>query len=191
MTVSEKKLYIIAGANGSGKSTIAKELLSDENLVFLNADDIAKELSPNAIEKVKITAGKKLFEELDLLLRDECSFAVETTLSGAVHVKTIEKARAAGYKVYLIYVFLDSVEMCIARIKGRVKQGGHFIPDDDVRRRYIRSLHNFHALYKDLVDGWFLYYNGIETTIVAGNEEQKTEIFEPKLFDLFREKSNV
>ena len=189
--MSENKLYIIAGANGSGKSTIAKELLKNEDLAFLNADDIAKGLSPDNIEKVKITAGKKLFEELNELFLVRKSFAIETTLSGAVHIKTIRRAKEAGYKVYLLYVYLDNVEMCIERIKARVKQGGHFIPDDDVRRRYIRSLNNFRNVYKDLADGWFLYYNGMETAAVANSEGAKTEILNVELYALFEEIANV
>lgn len=187
----EKKLYIIAGANGSGKSTLAKELLRFEQLGFLNADDLAKKLSPNDIEKAKITAGKALFRLLDGAIQNGNSFAIETTLSGLVHVKTIARAKAAGYKVILIYVFLDNPEMCIARIKGRVKSGGHFIPDEDVRRRYKRSFHNFETIYKELADGWFLYYNGMEQVAVANYADGKTEILNTELFELFQEKCHV
>ncbi len=191
MTDAEKKLYIIAGANGSGKSTFAKELLKCERLDFLNADDLAKKLSPHDIEKVKIAAGKELFKQLDKVLQNGDSFAIETTLSGSVHVKTIARAKAAGYKVILIYVFLDNPEMCIARIKGRVKSGGHFIPDDDVRRRYRRSFHNFETVYKELADAWFLYYNGMEQVAVANYADGKTEILNTELFGLFQEKCHV
>lgn len=183
-----KRVYIIAGANGSGKSTLAKELLKDENLTFLNADELAKELSPDDIGKAKISAGKQLFRLLDETMRDGRSFAVETTLSGTAHIKTIEFAKAAGYDVFLIYVFLDTPDMCIARIKGRVKKGGHFIPDEDVRRRYVRSLHNFNAIYKNLVNDWLLYYNGMESLAVANYENGNLEILNTELFALFQEK---
>lgn len=185
-----KRVYIIAGANGSGKSTLAKKLLNEERLTFLNADELAKELSPNDIEKAKISAGKRLFSLLDETMRGGRSFAVESTLSGTAHVKTIERAKAAGYDIFLIYVFLDTPDMCIARIKGRVKKGGHFIPDEDVRRRYSRSIRNFNTIYKNLADGWFLYYNGMEQTAVANYENGCLEILNAELFASFQEKCN-
>lgn len=101
--MKNKNLYIIAGANGSGKSTLASELLPYENLEYLNADDIAKEICPENIESVKIRAGKIVLDKLAKLLDNHKSFAIETTLSGKNHIKTIEKAKAFGYKITLIF----------------------------------------------------------------------------------------
>ncbi len=186
-----KKLYLIAGANGSGKTTLARELLANENICFLNADEYAKELSPKDLSKVKITAGKKLFHELDRCIKNNLSFAIETTLAGSLYVKIIKHLQKEGYKVHLIYVFLDSPQMCIARIKGRVKQGGHYIPDIDVHRRYFRSLKNFWNCYKDIVDSWGLYYNGTGQNIfVASGTKVDIDILNPLLYNLFHKGLN-
>lgn len=100
--MQKKILYIIAGANGSGKSTLARELLPSENLDFLNADEVAKEICPENIESVKIKAGKIVLSRLEKLLNTEKSFAIETTLSGKNHIKTIENAKKIGYQVVFI-----------------------------------------------------------------------------------------
>ena len=181
-----KKLYLIAGANGSGKTTLARELLANEDISFLNADEYAKQLNPEDFSKVKISAGKKLFEELDRCAAHGLSFAIETTLAGSLYVKVIKNLQKKGYKVHLIYVFLDSPQMCIARIKGRVKQGGHYIPDTDVHRRYARSLKNFWTCYKDIVDSWGLYYNGSgQSVFVASGTKDGIDILNPSLYDIF------
>ena len=154
--MKEKFLYIIAGANGSGKSTLASELLPFEKLDFLNADDIAKEICPANIESVKIKAGKILIQKLKTLFEKEKSFAIETTLAGKNHIKTIEKAKKLGYKAFLIYSYLDNPILCENRIKIRVLNGGHDIPKEDIKRRFYRSKENFWKIYKDLVDEWLL-----------------------------------
>ena len=188
----DKKLYLIAGANGSGKTTLARELLVNENISFLNADEYAKELNPEDLSKVKISAGKKLFEELEKCINCGFSFAIETTLAGSLYVKIIKNLQKKGYKVHLIYVFLDSPQMCIARIKGRVKQGGHYIPDLDVRRRYTRSLKNFWTCYKDIVDSWGLYYNGSgQSVFVANGTKDGIDILNPSLYDTFHKGLNL
>ena len=136
--MKNKNLYIIAGANGSGKSTLASELLPYENLEYLNADDIAKEICPENIESVKIRAGKIVLDKLAKLLDNHKSFAIETTLSGKNHIKTIEKAKALGYTIILIYSYLDNPILCENRIKVRVLNGGHDIPKEDIERRFYR-----------------------------------------------------
>lgn len=186
MLKKQNYLYIIAGANGSGKSTIAGEFLSEETLEFLNADEIAKEICPEKIESVKITAGKKVIEKLNSLFKSKKSFAIETTIAGNNHVKTIKKAKELEYKTVLIYSFVDSAEICINRIKTRVLNGGHDIPDEDVRRRFYRSKNNFWNKYKDLVDEWILFYNGLsDYTLVAKNEFNRIEILNEALYNEF------
>jgi predicted ABC-type ATPase len=139
----KKTLYIIAGPNGSGKSTLAHQLLPVKMLEFLNADEIALEINPEAIDKVKITAGKEYFKRLKTFFDNEKSFIIETTLSGQTLEKTIQKARELSYEIILVYVFIDNPQICIERIKVRVKKGGHNIPDEDVIRRYKRSKENW------------------------------------------------
>lgn len=182
-----KTAYLIAGANGSGKTTLARGLLADEKLTFLNADEIAMKLCPENLESVRITAGKELFKQLETCIQKGKSFALETTLSGNLYVKVIEGLKKKGYKTHLVYVFLDNPDMCIERIKTRVKEGGHYIPDEDVKRRYKRSFNNFWNVYKGIVNSWVLYYNGPEKNVlVATGEPEKIDIHDETLYNSFK-----
>lgn len=184
--MQDKVLYIIAGANGSGKSTLASELLPSENLEFLNADEVAKEISPESIESVKIKAGKIVLARLENLLNAGRSFAIETTLSGKNHIRTIEKAHKLGYQVVLIYSYLDNPVLCENRIKIRVLNGGHNIPKEDIIRRFYRSKENFWKIYKNLVDEWNLFYNGSsEYILVAQCSNNEIAIFSENLYTEF------
>lgn len=184
--MSDKTLYLIAGANGSGKSTLASELLPAENLEFLNADEVAKEICPQNIESVKIKAGKLVIKHLEKLLNGNQSFAIETTLAGKNHVKTIQKAKALGWHVILIYSYLDNPILCENRIKIRVLNGGHNIPRADIFRRFYRSKENFWQIYKNIVDEWNLFYNGTsEYILVAQFANKEIEIFSENLYNEF------
>jgi len=146
-----KTLFIIAGANGSGKTTFAMNFAQLENLKFINADEIAKEYDPNDIQKYKMKAGKKFFQELYLSLTQENSFIIETTLSGKYLVKIIKDAKKQNFKISLIYLFLETNTENIYRVKNRVLQGGHNVPTDDIIRRYYRSRKLFENVYKIMV----------------------------------------
>lgn len=183
-----KKLYIIAGANGSGKSTLASELLPEEKLKFINADEIAKEICPKNIESVRISAGKETYKRLNLFFENNISFAIETTLSGNNYVKTIEKAKKLDYNIILIYSFVETPEICINRIKARVLNGGHNIPDEDVKRRFYRSKSNFWSKYKNIVDEWAIFFNGESKFIqVAKSDNKDIEILSEVLYNEFIE----
>ena len=160
--MNKKTLYIIAGANGSGKSTLAETILEKSNLKFLNADDIAREISPDAIDKVPITAGKIYFKRLNEYFNKNISFAVESTLSGNNIFRIISRAKQQNYKIILIYTFLKNCSICIERVKNRGKNGGHNVPEKDIIRRYYKSLIKFWNEYKNNVDEWTLFYNGFE-----------------------------
>ena len=136
MHYKDKILYIIAGANGSGKSTLAEVLLKEKNLGFLNADEIAKEIAPNAINSVPISAGKEYFKRLAQYFKDDLSFAVESTLSGNN--------------------ITQSCTTCIKRVKTRVKNGGHDVPEEDIIRRYYKSIVKFWDEYRFQADDWTL-----------------------------------
>lgn len=157
-----KVLYIIAGANGSGKSTLAEILLKEKKLEFLNADDIAKEICPNAINSVPISAGKLYFARLDSFFKKNISFAIESTLSGNNIIKIIKKAKSQNYKIILIYSFLANCTKCIERVKNRVRNGGHNVPEEDIIRRYYKSVDKFWNKYRCIVDEWTMFYNGYE-----------------------------
>ena len=186
---NRKRLYLIAGANGSGKSTIARELLPAEGVAYVNPDDIARELCPAAPETARVAAGRETFRRIGAFLKAGASFAVETTLSGLAHVRTLCQARKLGYETTLIYIFVDSPEVCIARIAARVRHGGHFIPDSDVRRRYVRSKRNFWGVYAPLADQWTLFYNGdAQTHMVARKSaDGSISVFSEPLHSLFKE----
>ena len=161
-------------------------MLPNKDLEFLNADDIAKEICPEKIESVKIKAGKIVLRKLDELLNSNKPFAIETTLSGKNHIKTIEKAKNLGFKTVLIYSYLDSPEMCENRIKIRVLSGGHDIPKEDIIRRFYRSKENFWSIYKNLIDEWNLFYNGLsEYTFVAHYSNNNLEIYNDNLYNEF------
>ncbi len=157
-----KTLFIIAGANGSGKTTFAKTFASLKNLHFINADEIAKELDSQNISKYKVKAGKIFFEELKNNLKQDKSFVIETTLSGKYLVKYIQKAKELNFNISLIYLFLETPTTNILRVKNRVLNGGHDIPIEDIIRRFYRSKNMFWNVYKDLVNEWIIYYNSNE-----------------------------
>ena len=157
-----KKLYIIAGANGSGKTTFAKSFAKINDLYFINADEIAKELDPENITKHQVKAGRIFFQELNKRLEGNKSFVIETTLSDKYLVKYITKAKASGFGVEMIYLFLEKPETNITRVSNRVLNGGHHVPKDDIIRRFYRSKEMFMSIYKDLVDKWIMYYNSDE-----------------------------
>ena len=157
-----KVLYIIAGANGSGKSTLAEILLKEKELVFLNADDIAREIAPDAINTVPISAGKIYYHRLKDYLQKSKSFAVESTLSGNNILKIIKMAKNQNYRIILVYSFLANCTKCIERVKNRVRNGGHDVPEEDIIRRYYKSVVKFWNEYRLNVDEWSMFYNGYD-----------------------------
>ena len=156
------KLYIIAGANGSGKTTFAKSFANIHKLYFINADEIAKELDPENITKHQVKAGRIFFQELNKRLEEQNSFIIETTLSGKYLVKYIKKAQENGFEVEMIYLFLEKAEENISRVAHRVLNGGHHVPKNDIIRRFYRSKEMFMNIYKELLDKWTIYYNADE-----------------------------
>ncbi len=163
-------LFVIAGCNGAGKTTAAFTLLPEiiNCKEFVNADEIARGISPFQPEKVSIEASRLMLHRLnELLLRKE-DFAFETTLSSKNYINFILKAKEIGYEICLIYFYLDTIELAISRIKERVKKGGHFIDDKVVNRRYKRSLVNLATKYSRIVDYWIVYNNsGIRPLLIA------------------------
>ena len=186
-----KRLYILAGANGSGKSTISKVLLPAESFVYVNPDDIARELNPADPTAAKIEAGKETLRRIDDYLTRGISFAIESTLSGLVYLKVLAKAKSLGYETAVVYTFVDSPEVCIARINARVKAGGHFVPPEDVRRRYVRSKANFVAHYMDAADQWVLYYNGSGEFVLVAHGNGERHVLSKERFEKFLEETNA
>lgn len=158
---SARKILIIAGPNGAGKTTFAEEFLPREAGCpsFVNADLIAAGLAPFEPERAAIRAGRLMLEEIANHVRRNDSFAFETTLSGRSYATLIPDWRARGYVVKLFFLRLTSPELAIARVRQRVREGGHNIPEPVIRRRFTAGLHNFDTLYKPLVDEWALFDN--------------------------------
>jgi len=152
----EKELIIIAGANGSGKTTFAIPYVEELEYDFLNADEIAKKLSSQGFDNPLIKAGRIFFTKLSEYIEQENSFVVETTLSGNYVKKIAKKAKLKGYKVQVIYIFLESEELCVERVKARVIKGGHNVPEEDIKRRYFRSKENFWEHFTVLANSWIL-----------------------------------
>lgn len=158
--MSTAKIIIIAGPNGAGKTTFAREFLPNEAGViqFVNADLIAAGLSPFAPEAAALQAGRLMLTQIADHVAHRRSFALETTLSGLGYARQIPQWRALGYAVALHFLALSSVDMAVARVEQRVKQGGHAIPQDVIRRRFASGQTNL-ARYCALVDDWAIYDN--------------------------------
>lgn len=157
----DKKIIIIAGPNGAGKTTFAREFLPNEAAcpIFINADLIAAGLAPFEPESAAFKAGRLMLSEIRAYARKGESFAFETTLSGRIYARLIPLWQQAGYRVTLFFLRLDSPELAIARVRQRVKAGGHNIPVHVIRRRFKAGLDNLETLYKPLVDEWAVYDN--------------------------------
>lgn len=154
-------LYIIAGCNGAGKTTASMSVLPEvlECREFVNADEIAKGLSPFKPKEVAVEAGKLMLQRIEYLLTRHFTFAIETTLASRSYKKLVEKAKADGYKVILLFFWLPSPEMAEQRVASRVASGGHNIPIDVIHRRYWAGLRNLFDIFEPIVDLWSLYDN--------------------------------
>ena len=166
MTVDDRpvrhpRCILIAGPNGSGKTTFAREFLLHEVGVihFVNADLIASGLSPLRPELAARQAGRLVLKELSRLASTRKNFAFESTLSGRTYLRFLNKWKSAGYRIEIVFLSLPSVHLALQRIASRVRQGGHDISKSDVIRRFGRSSKNFHALYRPLADAWAIYDN--------------------------------
>lgn len=187
-----KRLVIIAGANGTGKTTLAKEFLKKYKIEFLNADEIAIAISKNkkSMLENRIKAGKRFILKLNEAIKARKSIAVESTLAGRYLLKTIKNVRKHGFRISIIYVFVDNPEIALRRIQVRVDAGGHDVPKQDVLRRFGRSKNNFWKLYKNVADEWTMFYNGMERPVlVASGEKAGFEVVDPKLFELFKKEN--
>jgi predicted ABC-type ATPase len=158
---AEKKIIVIAGPNGAGKTTFAGEFLPKEAHcpAFVNADLIAAGLAPFDPERAAFRAGRLMLEEIHSHVRRGASFAFETTLSGRGYAALLPRWQAQGYIAKLFFLRLASPELAIARVRQRVREGGHNIPEPVIRRRFASGLRNFETLYKPLADEWALYDN--------------------------------
>lgn len=156
-----KRLYIIAGCNGAGKTTASFTILPEvlDCREFVNADEIARGLSPFQPEKVAFEAGRIMLRRIDELLDRGENFAFETTLATKSYRSTVIEAQALGYRVTLLFFWLDAVELAIDRVAERVRKGGHNIETDVIRRRYLGGLRNLFEIYLPIVDEAMIFDN--------------------------------
>ena len=180
-------LYIIAGPNGAGKTTFARKFLPDyaKCLEFVNVDLIASGLSPFDPERAALKAGRIMLEQIHSLAERGVDFGFETTLSGKTYVKVLEEVNKRGYLIHIFFLWISDVELALERIRLRVRNGGHHIPEDVVRRRFIRSLPNFLRIYKPLANSWVIFDNsGDIPRMIAIEESGKIEILDRDLFNI-------
>ncbi len=184
----KKEIVIIAGGNGVGKTTFARAFLQEYDYEFLNADEIARSLSAKNPGEKKISAGKLFFQKLNEAVEQNKSLLIESTLSGRYLQKFIESVKKRNYRITIIFLFAESSEVLIERIAERVKKGGHYVPDKDVQRRFVRGKRNFWEIYKILVDKWHLYYNMEDNfQLIALGEKNNLIIIDEDLFGKFSE----
>ena len=165
-----KRLYIIAGCNGAGKTTASYTILPEilDCKEFVNADEIARGVSPFQPEKAGIEAGRLMLKRIKKLIASGESFAFETTLSTRSYVQLIDRVKQLDYQVTCLFFWLNSEELAISRVETRVKEGGHHIPKDVIRRRYNTGLKNFFNLFLPKVDNWlFVNNSGDNYEIIA------------------------
>ena len=173
--MAEKNLYIIAGCNGAGKTTASFTILPEILFCkeFVNADEIAKGLSPFQPEKVSFEAGRIMLNRINELLNDGENFAFETTLSTRSYKNKIVEAKAKGYTVTLLFFWLRSVDLAKERVRIRVSEGGHNIEAQIIGRRYKRGIKNLFNIYLPIVDG----------ALILDNSEGKYELLAEKMID--------
>ncbi len=177
-------VVVIAGPNGTGKSTAMKNVLSGALTVseFVNADVIARGLSGLDPDRAAIAAGRIMLNRLSELATQRQNFAFESTLSSKTFFPRLSLLIEDGYDFHLLFVWVDGADTCVRRVIDRVQMGGHMVPEEDVRRRYFRSIDNFHTLYRPIASSWQLIENtGVSPVrIASGGREKATVICEPE-----------
>jgi predicted ABC-type ATPase len=179
------ELYVIAGPNGAGKTTFAREFLPNyancKN--FVNADLIAQGMAPFSPDSAAVRAGRLMLSEIRSLARRGESFAFETTLSGRSYMSLFRQLKTRGYQIHIFFLWLDSVDLALSRIRERVSRGGHDVPEPVVRRRFNRSSRNFLLQYRELVDSWVLFDNsGKVPSVVALEDQEGVRIIERSIY---------
>ena len=187
-------LYIISGCNGAGKTTASFTILPEmlDCKEFVNADEIAKGLSPFQPESVSFHAGRIMVERIDELLNSGVDFAFETTLTTLSYLNTIKAAKEKGYSINLLYFWLNDVNLAIERVKIRVSEGGHNIPEETIRRRYFRGIYNLSNRFIGLCDFWIVINNSSRpyTFVAEGQGLKEIKVHDDIIWQLIKTQTN-
>lgn len=184
--MKNKNVYIVGGPNGSGKTTFAKIFLPEYAKCpnFVNADLIAQGLAPFEPRSAMIKAGKLMLQQINEFAAHGVDFGFETTLAGKSYVNLFAELKASSYFLHLFFLWIPSPELAILRIKERVLEGGHYVPSEDVRRRFRRGISNFFNIYEYMFNSWILFDNSkMKPFLIAKKHNNHIEVFNEKLFN--------
>ncbi|MBS1645191.1 MAG: zeta toxin family protein [Bacteroidetes bacterium] len=188
--MTDKSLYIIAGCNGAGKTTASFTILPEiiECREFVNADEIAKGLSPFQPENVAFEAGRIMLNRINELLEQEESFAFETTLATRSYKQKIEEAKRNGFTITLLFFWLQQVALAKERVRIRVSEGGHNIEPDVIERRYIKGVKNLFDIYLPLVDGALIFDNSYGKHLLIAKKilDKEIDIIDYEKFNILK-----
>lgn len=185
--IMNKNLYIISGCNGAGKTTASFTVLPEilQCREFVNADEIAKGLSPFNPESVAIEAGRLMLKRIDELLERDETFSIETTLATKSYINLVRRAQAKGYRVHLIFFWLETSELAVQRVAERVSKGGHNIPTEVIHRGYVAGIRNLFKTFMSEVDLWMIYDNSRtpRTFVAKGGRATDVEIVSEMIYN--------
>ena len=192
MAETSPHMIAVAGPNGAGKTSRAPHLLRDMFGLteYVNADPIAWGLSAFRYEAVAFDAGRIMLKRLHKLAESRASFAFETTLSGRTYPRWIERQKKLGYEFHIMFFWLRSPELAIQRVRQRVREGGHDVGVEIIRRRYTKGARNFFRLYQPLANSWGVYDNSVyddPRLIAVGGVESATTVFDDEVWQGLRE----
>lgn len=183
-------LYIISGCNGSGKTTASYNILPEmlDCREFVNSDEFAKGLAPFKPESVSVLASRYMLLRIRHLLKTKKNFGIETTLATRTLINMTKMAQEEGYTVTVLYFWLNSPDLAVARVKARVEAGGHDIPEETIRRRYYVGINYFFNEYMPICDRWILADNSeIPFRVIAqGSKDEIINIKDEETFNIIK-----